>query len=300
MEIIDQNHKMIITAYPLLQDGKVKNIIQTIDKAMSFQLPITKILEVAAKADDGIVALWDAAVDYAEDNTVGEALRDLAMGASGLYNKLNTITEDQAKSSSMYKYKWVLPIPNTVTDNTSHNYETDELDVSKKMMLNSTYMLAKIFSPKVADKSKDAIESMVDLAKRKNIVFNPQRVNMYTGTGLRSFNFSFNLVASNQTEYDEYLKGILAFKYYMSGSAPQSSMFMKQNYVFKIKFMNPKLEEMIEISNVEFNLTSLSVDYGADGEFSMTNNGAVKHILLVASFEERKPRYSNKVEEKTT
>jgi hypothetical protein len=286
---------MYILCYPLGIDPKIKDIKDEIDAALKFDIPIVETArKIIEQSDDIADALWNAAKDELADNNIGEIMNKLLNSAGKYYSELKSFTEDPVELPKFDDnvYLWALPIPNNISDNTTHNYESSVLGATERMMTKAPYLVAKILKPSMVDGATKAIEEMIEIGKRKNIAINPQKVNTYSGTDLRRFTFTYTLIPANSIEYNNILRGLIAFKYYMSGDAPQNSLFVSQKSVFKISFGNKQIAQMLEIENVFFNLTAINISYGADGNMSMTHDGAVKQITLSLSFVERTPYYN--------
>jgi hypothetical protein len=291
--LLDENHLMYITSYSLSIDPTIEDIKKKIDAALKFDIPIVETArKVIEQSDDIADALWNAAKDELADNNIGEIMNNLMNSAGKYYSELKSFTEDPSTPSSKPTFLWGLPLPNNISDNTAHNYESSVLGVTERMMTKAPYLVAKILKPSMVDGATKAIEEMIEIGKRKNIAINPQKVNTYSGTDLRRFTFTYTLIPANDIEYNDILRGLLAFKYHMSGDAPQNSLFVSQKSVFKISFGNKQIAQMLEIENVFFNLTAINISYGADGNMSMTHDGAVKQITLSLSFVERTPYYN--------
>ena len=136
--------------------------------------------------------------------------------------------------------------------------------------------------------------------QRKPIV-DPSYFQNYTGSTPRNFSMKYDLVPNNTEEAYDILMIIAKFKQYSSPSQISSSPLVNAPYHFKIRNDNTFLTLLTAMDSVV--LTSMSVDYGADGNMEMFGDGMPKYIGLTLTFAETRVRtaedYSTKPDKTT-
>lgn len=123
--------------------------------------------------------------------------------------------------------------------------------------------------------------------QRKPIV-DPGYFQNYTGSTPRNFNLKYDLVPNSKEEAEQILMIIAKFKQYSSPSQISSSPMLSAPFHFKITNSNSYLNLLTGMDMMV--LTSISVDYGADGAMEMFGDGMPKHISLSLSFAENRVR----------
>jgi hypothetical protein len=198
-----------------------------------------------------------------------------------------------AKGASVNSF-WKVPIPNNLTDRISHQFDSDILSYEELMMKKApAYLLAKMVPSVIPgkdalmEKYKQGTKLAFDLAKRQGITIDPNLITTYRNTDIREFNFVINILPINAVNAREIIKGILALKAEMVGV--RETLVLKQEYIFKVKFQNKRLQEYLWIDDIELNLSRVDIDIGSDGSMQLYHDGTPKHMQLSLTFQERRP-----------
>ena len=123
--------------------------------------------------------------------------------------------------------------------------------------------------------------------QRKPII-DPSYFQNYSGSTARSFSLKYDLVPNSTEEAEEIMMIIAKFKQYSSPTQAKSSPILYAPYHFKITNSNSYINLLTAIDTVV--LSSISVDYGADGSMELFGDGMPKYISLSLNFEEDRVR----------
>ena len=139
--------------------------------------------------------------------------------------------------------------------------------------------------------SADSIlANMANASGQRKPIIDPSYFQNYTGSSGRSFTLQYDLVPNSVEEAEAILMIIAKFKQYSSPTQISGSPMISAPYRFKITNDNSFINLLTAIDTVV--LTSLSVNYGADGSMEMFGDGMPKHIGLTLTFAENRVRTS--------
>jgi hypothetical protein len=126
-------------------------------------------------------------------------------------------------------------------------------------------------------------------------IINPNLELMFTGPGLRSFNFTFRLTPREQKESEVIRKIIRAFKRNSSVQKDTVSAFLKSPRIFKLEYIykeggqHPYLNKFKPCA-----LTNFAVNYTPDGSYMVFNDtGSLTAYDIQLSFTEIVPVYAD-------
>lgn len=143
--------------------------------------------------------------------------------------------------------------------------------------------------------------ALADLMGTRRPLLNPGYFQYYTGSNLRSFDFSFDFIPENEAETQQVIDIILAFKKFSSPSRPFNKAASDLNPERKGDFtmgnwlmMSPCTWLVIVYNEKIFKLlsfhdcvcTRVSVTYGDSDKVAMFNDGMPKQITLNLNFSE--------------
>ncbi len=173
-----------------------------------------------------------------------------------------------------------LPMPtNGLTDSTSHNWESTE-----KALLNiSKGNLGQIAMKGAVDKAKDAFGSMAAAQQFKT----GQTINdfaslTYGGQDFRTFDFEFDLVATNSSDATKLNNLIDAFKY---GSLPdQAGTMINYPFFWTIKALKPDGKKYFDVDKCV--ITNLTINKFPDGNPTIHADGEPVKQNISISFSE--------------
>jgi hypothetical protein len=148
----------------------------------------------------------------------------------------------------------------------------------------------------VARLADGALKFNIEQAKRNNITFDNNLINMYTGTEQREFIFNFTLIPQSYEHFQHILRAYANLKILMTGAKVGGSMGMVQKFCFTVNFTNPYFKQYMFLDEtIELNLETLEIDVSG-APFSTFEAGGIdkgtgvpKAIQLVMTFKERRP-----------
>ena len=187
-----------------------------------------------------------------------------------------------------------VPWPNHVRDALRHAYKTDELNVIEKMVNAGASASGNVGSA--------VIQKDIQVAARKNFVFNPNNLVVYQGTELRQYNFDIILMPQNIGEIKNIKDGILMLKKYSSAdniTLHNNDVFLTMKGIFRFRF-NDVIDGLMDINWEDmFYLTQIQIRYtGTDGDLHRFHDGSPKQMVLSLTFRERLPQYFNENDKK--
>lgn len=176
-----------------------------------------------------------------------------------------------------------LPLPNSISDNQSHNWELQEglIAGASEGIQSSIESLSDRFGFKIdAAKTFKYISSH---ASSRQFTANPGYWEMYKGSSPRSFSFVWNFVPTSASE-SEIIQGIiLAFKKYSSPQGSSDSMIFQSPYVWNITTTNQHITQMLAPHDLV--CKNVTVDF-SEGSMPLFKDGMPKHVTLTLTFEE--------------
>lgn len=232
--------------------------------------------------------------DAREENSFTEELfESAANGSLAPYDSRNTLDGSVT-----------LPFPNSLSDTQQHNWSAEE-----GLLAQVADAAIKTFLPKPKPLSDD----QKTLRRRfwDNLIADPKKLwgafnnalgtrttiqdpgifQTYGGSNPRNFTLAYTFIPMNQQEAQAIKEIILWFKYY---SSPEYNLFgvtMTSPHIFMLHFAgNSHISEMYNMKKCV--LTSMNVDYGSDGAFSVFQDGFPKQINVSLSFAEMRITYA--------
>ena len=177
-----------------------------------------------------------------------------------------------------------LPIPNSLSDSLGHSWEKDTGVASK---LKDFIAGKDSLIGKVTGGMSSALGNISDSTGIRKPMVDPAFFQNYTGSELRTFRLSFDLVPNNKHESKNIIKIIKALKKYSSPEIVIASALMLAPHFFDIEFGNDTVDTLMGIKGVV--LTNIEVNYGASGQMAYVgNDGMIKHTSLALTFAERR------------
>lgn len=307
--VVNPNYTITIKAWKMEQFFEELKLFDNDDNSQNMFL--ASIGEVAMMLGQEIV---DVASDVLTDlkNTIKEnsvseiasaGLDKLASGMATAGVKLHEYTSGaNAKvankiGSNEFYSAFVFPVPENLTDSLKHTYDTDTFSPLEVIGSMGKKLTKKIFKGEgIARISDAALKFNIEQAKRNNIVFDNNLINIYKNTEQRDFIFNFTLIPQSYEHYKEILRAYASLKVLMTGAKVGGSMGMVQKYCFTINFENPYFEQyMVLDETIELNLETLELDVSGS-PFTSFENGSVnqgtgvpKNIQMIMTFKERRP-----------
>ena len=224
-----------------------------------------------------------------------------------------TISERVKKQKALAQI--ILPIPQAISDNNSVNWGDDEMNplqalgvqLAGKLMTNPGEALEEVKNIKGfggIDEStkKAAMSALAGAAVGKNPadmmsrasgqVLNPNMEVIFKGVNIRTFNFTFAFAPRNESESNQIKQIVRLFKQHSAAkSSSGNGLFIAAPDLFILEYMkgggsHPYLNVFKPMA-----MTSVGVDYAANGTYSTYPDGTPTLMRMQVSFRELNPIY---------
>lgn len=133
------------------------------------------------------------------------------------------------------------------------------------------------------------------LTRATGAIMNPNIELLFNGPSLRTFSFTFPLLARSKKESEIILQIIRFFKQGMSVKRSESALFLKSPHTFRIKYIyaengkdHPWINRIKECA-----LTNCSVNYTPAGNYATYANGAMTMYEITLNFSELEPIFDD-------
>lgn len=150
--------------------------------------------------------------------------------------------------------------------------------------------------------------ALADLMGKRRPMLNPGYFQYYTGSNLRSFDFSFDFIPENEAETQQVIDIILAFKKFSSPSRPikearnnispeskgefsMGNWLMMSPCTWLVIVYNEKIFKLLSFHDCV--CTRVSVTYGDSDKVAMFNDGMPKQITLNLNFSESSLQFAD-------
>ena len=261
------------------------------------------------------------------DPTTGETTSTSSFEGSDNIN-VGSVPANERLNLKKLKYLLYLPIPQYISDSTSVTWGEDRLDplaafglafgkdalqnpiqaVNKFMELGNAKLSEMIKDPgtrnafisAVAGQAYGALGGNVTgesvLSRATGQVLNPNMELLFQGPNLRSFPFTFDMVARSKKEADEIKKIIKIFKRSMvarsnSNSSAKSGVFISAPDVFQLEYRKGNSAHPFLNKFQPMALSSFEVNYTGSNTYATYYDGSPVHLTLNLTFQELNPIY---------
>ena len=210
-----------------------------------------------------------------------------------------------------------LPVPSQISDSNSANFGSGTMNTFQQQGLGIARGIMDGNFTGVGDQVKNLVGDVVgsDLAKQyfalqavnsiggnltldqllarsTGNIINPNMELLFSGPSLRQFKFSFKFTPRFQKEGDEVRMIIKAFKKNMSPKGG-SGMFLKTPNIFQIKYLGNGGNDHRFLNKFKLcALTSMNVNYSADGVHATYHDETPVSMTMDLSFQELTPVYN--------
>ena len=187
--------------------------------------------------------------------------------------------QSDTKNGKEWIYQINLPIPNQLEESLKHDWDTDNGPVSSIMKAGMEKGVGGVSVQSV-------VNGIAALTGTRNIVANPDYIQMYKGSQPRNISFSWILMPNNLEEADRILSIVRRFKSFSSGNPSTSNAFLTAPLFCNVVIKNDKLSNTIKLTNMV--IDSVSINYSETSFMEMFADGMPKTIVLSISMIERK------------
>lgn len=278
--VIHNANRFVIKVYSLSSASDMDPFkkIQKVIEAMNLDDITEKAVDIASNIIESITNL-----------SVFDDLQKLLDNFDQMYEIESAKLYNTSSKGKMIA-KYIMPLPASLSSDLSHGYEENEATAAETLVRKFPVFLAtKAAGIGIEKAATTMVENGIQIAKRHNLVFDPNLINTYSGTDPRTISLSFNLVPFNEDEALELVTGLVTLKKLMTGTQLSSGLFLKQDHIFSIDF-DKGLEGWYYFKNRYLNLISMKTDLmTSTGVGSYTYAGIPKTIKLTLDFQERIP-----------
>jgi len=199
----------------------------------------------------------------------------------------NVISTEHAKNdinATNINASITLPIPNTFLDSQNHGWSNEtgvigEVGIAAMQKLNILGINA--------DKILGSAAQSAGLRKQ---LIDPGYFQNYTGSDPRTFSVSWGLVPNSAEDAAQIIKIVMRLKQYASPTKEITGVSLLSPYVFDIEIGNPHISTMADLKDVV--ISSIELNYGADGAMQMTADGVPKYMELSMTLNETQMKTS--------
>jgi hypothetical protein len=130
------------------------------------------------------------------------------------------------------------------------------------------------------------------LARTTGQVLNPNMELLFSGPGLRSFSFSYQLSARNENEGRQIKEILRVLKKSMAPKRAANELFICTPDIFSLKFKRGASDHQYLNRFKQMALTDMSVNYTGSGTYTVYDNGMPTLINISMTFQELAPVYA--------
>lgn len=205
-------------------------------------------------------------------------------------------------SRNALKGSVTLPYPNSLSDSQQHRWDAEEGLLSQVTSGAVNVASSKLGNTKTGAAAKKVLDATGTNAGKlysgltnamgvRKVVKDPGLFQNYSGSQPRSFTMAYTFIPLNQGEAKTIKEIIRWFKYYSSPEFNTLGVTMTSPHIFEVSFAgNPYVSELFNMKKCV--ITSLNVDYAADGSFALFQDGFPKQINMSMTFAEMRVTYA--------
>jgi len=209
---------------------------------------------------------------------VEKAFSNLKSTGKKVINSSIKSLKDTGKRSSLNKSALIstiyLPLPNSINDVQSNNYEE------------SSGVVSNIFKSMNNSGALGVINELTNSMGTRNVSLNADMNSIYKGSKIRSLNLSWTFMPQNQKETNSIIQIIKTLRKYASPDATISRHFLLAPAFANVTLSNPLLNNMQRYK--EMVVSEISIGLGSSGNMEMFYDGMVKEITVSISLSELK------------
>ena len=121
---------------------------------------------------------------------------------------------------------------------------------------------------------------------------------LFSGPGLRTFNYNFRFTPREDTEARMVRSIIKMFKKAMAPRLSKKQLFLKSPHVFKLEYMFKNGQEHPFLNKIKTcALTNFNIQYAPDGSYMTYDDGSMTSYTVNMSFGELNPIYDDDIDE---
>ena len=210
-----------------------------------------------------------------------------------------------------------LPVPGSVLDNNSVQWNSDEMDPAKLALANAFFEsvqkgsgaidagieaaagIAQAVGENAGDVKTGVAAALAKSATGGNIltrstgaVINPNMELLFRGPQLRNFGLTWKMSPRDYEESEMIKKIIRMFKQSMAVKRTPSQLFLKSPNTYALRFLTARGKEHSFLPKIkECALTGFSMNYTPDGNYQTYENSSMVAYEMTLNFAELEPIY---------
>jgi len=266
-----KNRKFSIYVKDPTVQARAASMVSTIKKNAS----VAGVKSIAASAVNSTVSAFNQANTSLNNSLNG--VQEVAHVSATNAAELAQIKRNNANANSdPVIAAIVLPVPNSLSDSQSHDYDTTTGLAAEALK----YGAKKVFG----DGYADIASHIANQAGTHQTVTNPKYFQNYTGTKPRTFQSSWDLIPESRAEADMIFQIVMKLKEFSSPSLSTGGATLVSPMYFSVELNNDYLTSMLSLDKVV--ITQVSLNYSSDDSMQLTRDGMPKQMRLDISFSE--------------
>jgi hypothetical protein len=269
-------------------------------------------------AEDSGIKRYQYPSNIDKDEFKNRRVLFMALTGTGLNNtsKQNMEKIEESNKGNLLA-SITLPLTSNISDSQDHSWQSTDyysvLTGAVKAGTNAGGSEQGKTGLEVLDTVRNALEgpttaAIADILGKRRPMLNPGYFQYYTGSNLRSFDFSFDFIPENEKETQSVIDIITAFKMYSSPSRPLvdarneykpnekgdfsfGSWLMFSPCQWIVVVYNEKIWKLLSFHRCV--CTRVSVTYGDSDKVAMFNDGMPKQVSLSLSFSETELQFAD-------
>lgn len=205
------------------------------------------------------------------------SLLDVGATFDKVIEKKKEIEKNLDKSKTIYSI--ILPLPNELTDNQSHSWNTEKGILGTFGETIEGMGIAGINVSKFLGTTANSMNT-------RKPMLDPGYFQNYQGSEPRTFSMSFDLIPNSPEEAGNIMSIVYLLKAFSAPKVDEAGITMHAPNFFDIEIANPFISSLINLNGVV--ISDMNVSYGADGNMQCFSDGMPKYIKLELTFKERK------------
>ena len=179
-----------------------------------------------------------------------------------------------AIENGVFKFAVYLPIVNSFRETITHNWNAEKGIVAET--------IGGVVNPKVTK----SIQGIANMFGARTSMVNPDWVQTYGGTGLRSFVLTWVLMPNTEQEAKDIFNIVRKFKRASSPELGLTGATVKPPLFCNIKFTNDTIENSVRMD--EMVVSGIAINYSETGFMETFRDGVPKAISLELTVSERR------------
>jgi len=253
-------------------------------KGIGGKVGTSVVAEVTNSASEGASAL------FGSNNDVSPILKKVAQRAEKAGNETDAQSKQSFASTKKFfsdgvdarnaietgKFKFAiyLPLVNGFRETITHNWNAEKGLVSET--------ISGLIKPSITK----SIQGIGNMFGARTALINPDWVQTYAGTGLRSFVLTWVLMPNTADEAKDIFNIVRKFKRASSAQRGPTGATLLPPLYCNIEFTNPTLESSVRMN--EMVVTGMAINYSESGFMETFRDGVPKAISLELQIAERR------------